>query len=37
MSVWIGIYANLVRNNLKTIEGVPEEFRQQVIEVLSKK
>lgn len=36
MSVWVGIYANLVRNKLKTIEEVPEEFRQQVIEILTK-
>lgn len=36
MSAWVGIYANLVKNNLKKIEDVPEEFRQQVIELLSK-
>lgn len=36
MSVWVGIYANLVRNGLKKIEEVPAEFRQQVIEILTK-
>lgn len=34
MSIWVTIYANLVRNRLKTIEDVPEEFRAQVEEVL---
>lgn len=34
MNVWVTIYANLVRNRLKTVEDVPEEFRAQVEEVL---
>lgn len=37
MSAWVGIYTNLVKNNLKTIDEVPEEFRQQVIEILKEK
>ena len=36
MSVWVGIYANLVRNGLKTIEEVPAAFREQVAEILTK-
>lgn len=35
MSVWVGIYANLVKHGLKTSEEVPAEFRQQVIEILA--
>lgn len=34
MNVWVTIYANLVRNRLKTVEDVPEELRAQVEEVL---
>lgn len=34
MSIWVTIYANLVRNRMKKIEDVPEEFRAQVEEIL---
>lgn len=34
MSIWVTIYANLVRSHMKKIEDVPEEFRAQVEEVL---
>lgn len=37
MNVWVIIFANLVANNMETIEEVPEELRAQVEEVLKNK
>lgn len=36
MDIYVMIYANLVRNRVKTIEEVPAEYRAEVQKLLSK-